>query len=147
MTSPDMEALAREILEGMRGMSMEPWAVDYDEVGNGPDVRLIAFLREGESLGGVIDEECNGTEPPSPILEHTARCSPATIRPLIEWALQMKRERDEAYERAAKVADEAKREWQAVHDRFDGANAVFEGHIAAAETLAHLIRNLKGESR
>lgn len=79
-----------EILRGCEGVTPGPWAVSYDELGSGPDLRLVAFL-EGpdETLTGVIDEEPGSMG--SPILEHIARLDPQTVSSLATELLALRK--------------------------------------------------------
>ena len=43
-----------------------PWSVEYSEIGDGPDRRLIAFVMGSDETYVVVDEDPAGDDEPSP---------------------------------------------------------------------------------
>lgn len=72
-----------------------PWSVEYSEIGDGPDRRLIAFVMGSDETYVVVDEDPAGDDEPSPdarLIVYAVNNLPA----LLSAAAALERERDEA---------------------------------------------------
>lgn len=72
-----------------------PWSVEYSEIGDGPDRRLIAFVMGSDETYVVVDEDPAGVDEPSPdarLIVYAVNNLPA----LLSAVAALERERDEA---------------------------------------------------
>ena len=72
-----------------------PWSVEYSEIGDGPDSRLIAFVMGSDETYVVVDEDPAGDDEPSPdarLIVYAVNNLPA----LLSAVAALERERDEA---------------------------------------------------
>lgn len=72
-----------------------PWSVEYSEIGDGPDRRLIAFVMGSDETYVVVDEDPAGDDEPSPdarLIVYAVNNLPA----LLSAVAALETERDEA---------------------------------------------------